>query len=191
MPLLYVLVDEDFKVETDADAGLVKVAKLREDERFRYDFEADDIAVHEILHSCLHGGDYSSIVDGPKQSGRKAFQTLATRCAGIQDKWEYRNRAVSLSQRIHYKDEHVMSFQEYSTKWQKIFHLYYLAGETISEGLKVALFLDGLNAENGSTVSISKSAMFSDPAYSEDINKVISRLTMDIAGTKANRRSGN
>jgi hypothetical protein len=84
-----------------------------------------------------------------------------------------------------------MSFQEYSTKWQKIFHLYYLAGETISEGLKVALFLDGLNAENGSTVSISKSAMFSDPAYSEDINKVISMLTMDTAGMEANRRSGN
>ena len=84
-----------------------------------------------------------------------------------------------------------MPFQEYTTKWQKIFHLYYLAGETISEGLKVAWFLDGLKAEDGSTVSISKSAMFSDPAYLEDINKVISRLTMDIAGTKANRRSGN
>ena len=41
--------------------------------------------MHEILHACLHGGDYSSIVDGPKQSGRKAFQSLAIRCAGIQD----------------------------------------------------------------------------------------------------------
>ena len=73
VPLLYVLVDEDFKLEIDADAMLVKVAKLREDERFRDDFEADNIAVHEILHSCLHGGDYIRIVDGLKQSGRKAF----------------------------------------------------------------------------------------------------------------------
>ena len=86
VPLLYVLVDEDFKVETNADAMLVKVIKLREDERFRNDFEADDIAVHEILHSNLHGGNYYSIVDGPKQSGRDAFKTLTTRCAGIQDK---------------------------------------------------------------------------------------------------------
>ena len=38
---------------------------------------------------------------------------------------------------------------------------------------------------------ISKSAMFSDSAYSEDLNKIISWLTMDIAGNKANRRSGN
>ena len=116
---------------------------------------------------------------------------MATRCAGIQDKWEYRNRAVSLSQKIHYKDEHVMSFQEYTTKWQKVFHLYYLDGEELSEGLKVACFLDGLKAEDGSTASISKSAIFSDPVYSEDLNKVISRLSMDIAGNKANRRSGN
>ena len=131
MPLLYVLVDEDFKVETEADQLLVKVMKLREDERFIDDFEADDIAVHDILHACLHGGDYSSIVDGPRRPGRKAFQTLATRCAGIQDKWEYRNRAVSLSQKLHYKDEHVLSFQEYTSQWQKIFHLYYIAGEDI------------------------------------------------------------
>ena len=55
----------------------------------------------------------------------------------------------------------------------------------------MAWFLDGLKAEDGSTVSTSKSAMFSEPAYSEDLNKVISRLTMDIAGNKANRRSGN
>ena len=111
---------------------LVKVMKLREDGRFRDDFKADDIAVHEILHACLHGGD-----DGPKQSGRKEFQTLATRCAGIQDKWEYRNRAVSMSQTIHYKDEHVMTFQDYTSQWQKIFHMRYLAGEKLSEGLKV------------------------------------------------------
>ena len=97
MPLLYVLVDEEFKVEAEADELLVKVMKLREDERFRDDFEADEIVVHGILYACLHGGNYSSIVDGPKRSGRKAFQTLATRRAGIQDKWEYRNRAVSLS----------------------------------------------------------------------------------------------
>ena len=80
---------------------LVKVMKLREDERFRDDFEADDIAVRDILHTCLDGGDYSSIVDGPKQSIRKEFQMLATRCAGIQDNWEYRNRAVAVSQKIH------------------------------------------------------------------------------------------
>ena len=55
----------------------------------------------------------------------------------------------------------------------------------------MAWFLDGLKAEDGSTVSISKSAMFGDSAYSEDINKVIGRLTMDIAGNKANRRAGN
>ena len=48
--LLYVLADEDFKVETDTDAMLVKVIKLREDETFRDDFEADDKAVHEIFH---------------------------------------------------------------------------------------------------------------------------------------------
>ena len=94
---------------------LVKVMKLREDERFRDDFEADNIAVHEILYACLHGGHYSNIVDRPKQSGRKEFQTLTTRCAGIQDKWEYRNRAVS--QKIHYKDEHDMTFQEYPSQW--------------------------------------------------------------------------
>ena len=49
----------------------------------------------------------------------------------------------------------------------------------------------GLKAEDGSTVSISKSAMFSDSAYSEDLNKVIGRLTMDIAGNKANRKAAN
>ena len=64
-------------------------------------------------------------------------------------------------------------------------------GLDLSEGLKVAWFLDGLKAEDGSTVSISKSAMFSDSAYSEDLNKVIGRLTMDIAGNKANRRAAN
>ena len=96
-----------------------------------------------------------------------------------------------LSQRLHFKDEHIITFQEYTSQWQKIFHLYYLAGENLYEGLKVAWFLDGLNAEDGSTVPYSKSAMFSDLAYLEDINKVISRLTMDITGTKANRRSGN
>ena len=131
-------VDEDFKVETEADELVVKMMELREDERSRDNFEADDIAVHGIMHACFHVGDYSSIVDGPKQSGREAFQTLATRCAGIQDKWEYRNRAVSLSQKLHYKDEHVMTFQEYTSQWQKIFHLYYLTGEDLSEGLKAA-----------------------------------------------------
>lgn len=68
MPLQYILVDEDFKVEREADARLVKVVKLREDERFSDDFETDDIAVYEILNACLHGGDYSNIVDGPKRS---------------------------------------------------------------------------------------------------------------------------
>ena len=33
--------------------------------------------------------------------------------------------------------------------------------------------------------------MFSEPAYSEDLNRLISRLTMDIAANKVNRRSGN
>ena len=57
--------------------------------------------------------------------------------------------------------------------------------------MKVAWFLDGLKAEDGSTVSIAKSAMFSDSAYWEDLNKVIGRLTMDIAGTIANRKAAN
>ena len=165
--------------------------KLREDERFRDDFEADDIAVHGILHGILHGGDYSSITDGPKRSGRKVFQTLATRCAGIQDKWEYRNRAISLSQKFHYKDEHLLIFQEYTSQWQKIFHLYYLAGEELSEGLKMAWCLDGLKAEDGSTVSTSKSAMISEPAYSEFLNKAISRLTMDISEKKVTGKNNN
>ena len=111
VPLLYVLVEDDFKVETEADAMLVRVAKLREDERFIDNFETDAMAVYEILHTFLHGGDYSSIADGPKQSGWKAFLTLSTRCAGIQDKWEYRNQAVSMSQKLYYKDEHVLTFQ--------------------------------------------------------------------------------
>ena len=96
VPLLYVLVDENFKVETEAD----EVIELREDERFNDDFEADDIAVYGILHACMHGGDYSSIVDRPKRSGRKAFQTLATRCARIHDNWEstlQRRACVDLS----------------------------------------------------------------------------------------------
>ena len=84
-----------------------------------------------------------------------------------------------------------MTFQEYTLQWQKIFYLCYLAREELSEGLKEPWFLDGLNAEDGSTVSTSKSAMFSEPAYSEDLNEVISRLTMDIVGNNANRRSGN
>ena len=191
VPLLYVIIDEDCKIKTEADQLLVKVMKLREDESFVDDFEADDMAVYDILHTCLHGGDYSSIVDGPKRSGRKVFQTLSTRCAGIQGMWEYRNQAVSLSQKLHYKDEHSSSFQNYTSQWQKIFYLYYLAGEELSEGLKVAWFLDGLKAEDGSTVSISKSAMFSNAAYSEDLNKVIARLTLDIAGNKANRKAAN
>ena len=45
---------------------------------------------------------------------------------------------MALSQKIHYKDEHVMSVHEYTSQLQKIFHLYYLAGETISEGLNMA-----------------------------------------------------
>ena len=94
-----------------------------------------------------------------------------------------------MSQKIHYKDEHVMTFQEYTSQWLKIFHLYYLAGKKLSEGLKVTWFLDGLKAEDGSTVSISKSAMFSDSSYAEDLNKIISRVTMDIAGNKAKNRS--
>ena len=49
VPLLYVLVDEDFKVETKANELLVKVMELREGERFRDDFEADDIVVHGNL----------------------------------------------------------------------------------------------------------------------------------------------
>lgn len=57
--------------------------------------------------------------------------------------------------------------------------------------MKVAWFLDGLKAEDGSTVLISKSAIFSDSAYSNDLNKVIVRITMDIAGNKANRRADN
>ena len=86
----------------------------------------------------------NSILDGPKKSGRKDFGTLAIRCAGIHDKWEYRNQAVLLSQKLHYKDEHVLTFKDYTSKWQKIFHLRYLAGETLSEGMHVAWFLDGL-----------------------------------------------
>jgi len=191
VPLVYVLIDDEFKVETEGDKMLVKVAKLREDDRFIDNFETDDIAVFEILHACLHGGDYSSIVDGPKQSGRQAFQTLSTRCAGIQDKWEYRNQAVSRGMKLYYKDEHVLTFQNYTSQWQQIFHLYYLAGEELSETLKVTMFLLGLKAEDGSTVSISKSAMFSDDSYAHNLNKVIGRLTMDIAGTKANRKTAN
>ena len=84
-----------------------------------------------------------------------------------------------------------MTFQDYTSQWQKIFHLCYLAGVKLSEGLKVTWFLDGLKAEHGSTVSISKSAIFSDSTYSEDLNKVISRLSLDSAGNKANRRFGN
>ena len=80
-------------------------------------------------------------------------------------------------------------FQEYTSQWQKIFHLYYIAGETISEGMKVAWLLDGLKAEDGSTVSISKVAMFSDSIYSKYLNKVIARLSINIAGNKANRKS--
>ena len=57
--------------------------------------------------------------------------------------------------------------------------------------LKVTWFLDGLKAEDGSTVSISKSAMFSDSTYSEDLDKVISRLSLGISGNKANIRFGN
>ena len=190
--LLYVLVDDDFKIETEADAMLVKVYKLREDVRFIDNFETDDNAVYEILHYCLHGGDYSSIVDGPKRSGRDVFETLATRCAGIQDKWEYRNQAVSLSQKLYYKDEHSLSFQEYTSQWQKIFHLYYLAGEELSEAMKVTWFMDKLKAEDGSTVSISKSAIYSNSeVYGEDLNKVIARLTVDITGNKANRKAAN
>ena len=44
VPLFDVLIDEDFKVETEADAMLVQVAKLREDDRFIDNFETDDIA---------------------------------------------------------------------------------------------------------------------------------------------------
>jgi hypothetical protein len=189
---LYVLIDEDFKVETEADTMLVRVYNLRDDVRFIDNFETDDTAVYEILHYCLHGGDYSSIVDGPKRSGRDVFQTLATRCAGIQDKWEYRNQAVSLSQKLYYKDEHSLSFQEYTSQWQKIFHLYYLAGEELSEAMKVTWFMDKLKAEDGSTVSISKLAIYSNSeVYGEDLNKVIARLTVDIAGNKANRKAAN
>ena len=53
------------------------------------------------------------------------------------------------------------------------------------------MFLLGLKAEDGSTVSISKSAMFSDESYADDLNKVIGRLTMDIAGNKGNQKTGN
>ena len=70
--MFYVLVDEDFKVETEANAMLVKVYKLREDVRFIDNFETDDTAVYEILHYCLHGGGYSSIVDGPKRSWKES-----------------------------------------------------------------------------------------------------------------------
>ena len=49
MPLLYVLVDEGFKVETKANELLVKVMELREGERLRDDFEADDIVAHGNL----------------------------------------------------------------------------------------------------------------------------------------------
>ena len=61
----------------------------------------------------------------------------------------------------------------------------------IAHLFNVVYFLDGLKVEDCSTVSISKSAMFSGSSYSEDLNRVISRHTMDIAGNKANRRSGN
>ena len=70
MVLLYTLIDEDFKVRIEADAMLVKVMELRNDDRFRDDFATDDYAVHEILHTFLYGGDYSSIVDGSKKSDR-------------------------------------------------------------------------------------------------------------------------
>ena len=131
------------------------------------------------------------MLNGPKKSWRDAFLTLTSRCAGIQDQWEYRNQAVALSNNLHYKDEHVMTFKEYTDKWQKIFHLYYLAWDTLSEGMKIEWFLDGLKTENGLTVSISMSVMFSVSSYSNDLNKVIARLTMDIAGNIANKRTSN
>ena len=59
----------------------------------------------------------------------------------IQDKWEYRNQAVSLSQKLRNMDDHILTLKEYifTARLQKIFHLYYLTSKTLSEGMKVAV----------------------------------------------------